>query len=97
HAAPCREGPARAAPYRFPGPGADTLRTMENASGPRRRRIGRIVAAVVGGLGWASVWQLLVGRPMELVIEGIKIDGPDDKSVFAAARLEATVEVHLRP
>jgi hypothetical protein len=108
---------------------------MENASGPRRRRIGRIVAAVVGGLavlvtvlplvvrgpvarwavrqasgslcgtfqisgghlGWASVWQLLVGRPMELVIEGIKIDGPDDKSVFAAARLEATVEVHLRP
>jgi hypothetical protein len=108
---------------------------MEQAPGRRRRRIGRITAAVVGGVmllatvlpllvrgpvarwavrrasaslcgtfqitgghfGWASVWQLLLGRPMNLVVEGIRIDSPDAKPVFAAARFEATLEIHTRP
>ncbi|HVV52997.1 MAG TPA: hypothetical protein VHO06_25275, partial [Polyangia bacterium] len=50
-----------------------------------------------GHLGWASVWQLLLGRPIELGLEGVRIAGPDGERVFEAARLEATVEVHLRP
>ena len=135
HAAPRLEGPARAAPYRFPGRRADTLKTMDKASGPRRRRIGRIVAAVVGGLaalltllplvlrgpvarwvvrqassslcgtieisgghlGWAATWALLSGRPFDLVLENVKIDGPNGTTVFAAARFETTLEMHFRP
>ena len=50
-----------------------------------------------GHFGWASVWQLLLGRPMELVVEGVRIDGPDGRPVFAAARFEATLEIHTRP
>ena len=50
-----------------------------------------------GHFGWASVWQLLLGRPMDLVVEGVRIDGPDGKPVFAAARFEATLEIHPRP
>ncbi len=108
---------------------------MERASGQRRRRIGRIAAAVVGGLvlvatslplvlrgpvarwavshataslcgsfqisgghlGWAAVWQLLFGRPVELAIENIRIAGPDGEVVFAAERFEATLEIHTGP
>ncbi len=50
-----------------------------------------------GHVGWAALWQLLLGRPIDLVIEGLKIDGPDEKNLLIAARLEATLEVHLRP
>jgi len=50
-----------------------------------------------GHFGWAAIWQLVSGRPIELVIEGLKIDGPDEKNVFTAARMEATLAVHLRP
>jgi hypothetical protein len=108
---------------------------MDQAPGRRRRRIGRIVAAVVGGLalvvtllplvlrgpvarwavrqastslcgriqisgghlGWAAMWRLLFGRPIDLAIEDLNIVGPDDRNVMRAARLEATLEIHLRP
>src|SRR5947207_1698710 len=108
---------------------------MKRASGQRRRRIGRIAAAVGGGLalvatllpvvlrgavarwavsrataslcgtfrisgghfGWAAVWQLLVGRPVDLVVEDVRIAGPDGQVVFAAERFEATLEIHTGP
>jgi hypothetical protein len=108
---------------------------MERAPGQRRRRIGRIAAAVVVGLalvatllplvlrgpvarwavsratsslcgsfqisgghfGWASAWQLLFGRPVDLAIENIRIAGPDGQVVFAAERFEATLEIHTSP
>jgi len=108
---------------------------MKGASGQRRRRIGRITAAVLGGLlllatflplmvrgpvarwavarataglcgkfeisgghlGWAAIWQLLLGRPTDLAIENLRITGADGKVVFAAARFEATLEVHGKP
>jgi hypothetical protein len=108
---------------------------MNGASGQRRRRIGRITVAVLGGLlllatflpllvrgpvarwavargtanlcgkfqisgghlGWAAVWQLLLGRPTELALQNVRITGPDGKVVFSAERLEATLEVHRRP
>jgi hypothetical protein len=108
---------------------------MNEASGQRRRRIGRITATVLGALlllltllplivrgpvarwavarataglcgkfeissghlGWAAVWQLLLGSPTELAIENARITGADGKVVFSAARFEATLEVHTRP
>jgi hypothetical protein len=108
---------------------------MERAPGERRRRIGRIAAAVGGGLalvatllplvlrgpvarwavsrataslcgtfqisgghlGWAAVWELLFGRPVDLVAENVRIAGPDGEAVFAAERLEATLEIHTGP
>ncbi len=108
---------------------------MNGASGQRRHRIGRITAAVLGGLlllltvlplvvrgpvarwavaratasrcgtfeisgghfGWAALWQLVLGRPMDLAIENLRITGADGRAVFAAARLEATLEVHAQP
>ena len=108
---------------------------MNEASGQRRRRIGRITVAVLGGLsllasllplivrgpvarwavtrataglcgkfeisgghlGWAAVWQLLLGRPTDLAIENLRITGADGKVVFGAARFEATLELHLKP
>jgi hypothetical protein len=108
---------------------------MNEASGPRRRRIGRITAAVVGGLlllatllpllvrgpvarwavarataglcgkfeisgghlGWAAVWQLLLGAPTDFAVENVRITGADGKVVFAAERFEATLEIHTKP
>lgn len=108
---------------------------MERASGQRRRRIGRIAAAIGGGLalvmtllplvlrgpvarwavsrataslcgtfriagghlGWAALWELLLGRPVDLVVDGARIAGPDGQVVFAAERLEATLEIHTAP
>ena len=108
---------------------------MNEASGQRRRRIGRITATVLGALlllltllplivrgpvarwavarataglcgkfeisgghlGWAAVWQLLLGAPTELAIENVRITGADGKVVFWAARFEATLEIHLKP
>ncbi len=108
---------------------------MEQASGQRRRRIGRITVAVVGGLlllatalplmvrgplarwavaratgslcgsfhisgghfGWPAFWQLVLGRPMNLAVEDLRIVGPDGTPVVAAARLEARLEIHRRP
>ncbi|HEY6477590.1 MAG TPA: hypothetical protein VI456_13495, partial [Polyangia bacterium] len=108
---------------------------MKQASGQRRRRIGRIAAAVVGGLalaatslplvlrgpvarwavsrataslcgsfrisgghfGWAAVWELLFGRPFDLVVENVRIEGPDGQVVFAAERFEATLQIHTGP
>lgn len=108
---------------------------MNEASGQRRRRIGRITAAVLGGLlllatllplivrgpvarwvvarataglcgkfeisgahlGWAAVWQLLLGAPTEFAIENVRITGADGKVVFSAARFEATLEVYTKP
>ena len=108
---------------------------MERATGQRRRRIGRIAAAVVGALalaatllplvlrgpvarwavsrataslcgsfrisgghfGWATAWELLFGRPADLVIENVRIEGPDGQVVFAAERFEAALEIHTGP
>jgi hypothetical protein len=108
---------------------------MNEASGQRRRRIGRITATVLGALlllvtllplivrgsvarwavayataglcgkfeisgghlGWAAVWQLLLGSPTELAIENVRITGADGKVVFSAARFEATLEVDIKP
>ena len=122
-------------PYGSRRLGADTLTTMTQASGQRRRRIGRITATVLGTLlllitvlpllvrgpvarwavaratasrcgtfqiagghfGWAALWQLVLGRPMDLAIEDLRITGADGRVVFAAARLEATLEVHAKP
>jgi hypothetical protein len=50
-----------------------------------------------GHLGWAAVWQLLLGRPTELALQDVRITGADGKMVFAAERLEATLEVHRKP
>ena len=108
---------------------------MNEASGQRRRRIGRITATVLGALlllltllplvvrgpvarwavarataglcgkfeisgghlGWAAVWQLLLGAPTDFAIEDVRITGADGKVVFSAARFEARLEIHLRP
>ena len=50
-----------------------------------------------GHLGWAAVWQLLLGSPTELAIENVRITGADGKVVFSAARFEATLEVFTKP
>jgi hypothetical protein len=50
-----------------------------------------------GHLGWAAVWQLLLGRSTELALGNVRVTGADGKVVLAAERLEATVEVHTRP
>ena len=50
-----------------------------------------------GHLGWAAVWQLLLGRSTELALDNVRITGADKKLVLAAERLEATLEVHVRP
>ena len=108
---------------------------MNEASGQRRRRIGRITVAVLGGLlllatllplvvrgpvarwavarataglcgkfeisgghlGWSAVWQLLLGVPTNLALDNVRITGADGKTVFSAARFEATLEVHTKP
>ncbi len=108
---------------------------MNEASGQRRRRIGRITATVLGALlllatllplivrgpvarwgvarataglcgrfeisgghlGWAAVWQLLLGAPTNFAIENVRITGADGKVVFSAARFEATLEIHSKP
>ena len=108
---------------------------MNEASGQRRRRIGRITATVLGALlvlltllplmmrgpvarwavawataglcgkfeisgghlGWAAVWQLLLGSPTDFAIENVRITGADGKVVFSAARFEATLEIQLKP
>jgi hypothetical protein len=108
---------------------------MGQASGQRRRRIGRITALVLAGLlvvvtvlplivrgpvarwavgeataslcgqfeisgghfGWLAIWQLALGRPTAGVLENVRVTGADGKVVFAAERLEATVELHLSP
>src|ERR1700690_2523680 len=50
-----------------------------------------------GHLGWAAIWDLALGRPLALVLNDVQIAGPDGRVVFAAARFEATVELHPRP
>jgi hypothetical protein len=50
-----------------------------------------------GHLGWAAVWQLLLGRSTELAVQNVRITGADGKVVFSAERLEATLEVHAQP
>ena len=50
-----------------------------------------------GHLGWAAVWQLLLGRSTELALENVRITGPDGKVVLAAERLETRLEVHTGP
>ncbi len=54
--------------------------------------------AISGGhLAWSAVWNLLLGRPTELVLENVRITGADGRVVLAAERLEATLEVHRDP
>jgi len=54
--------------------------------------------AIGGGhFGWASVLDLAFGRPMPLVLEDVQITGADGRVVFAAARFEATLEIHPFP
>jgi hypothetical protein len=54
--------------------------------------------AIGGGhLGWAAVWELALGRPIAVVLDDVQITGPDGRVVFAAARFEATVEIHPLP
>jgi len=50
-----------------------------------------------GHFGWAALWQLVLGRPMDLAIQDLRITGADGKVVFLAARFEATLEVHTQP
>jgi hypothetical protein len=50
-----------------------------------------------GHLSWAAVWQLALGRPLSVVLDDVSIAGPDGRVVFAAARLEASVEIHPFP
>jgi hypothetical protein len=47
-----------------------------------------------GHVGWAAMIDLTMGRPFPVVIEDLRITGPDDKVAIAAARLEAEVEIH---
>ena len=108
---------------------------MDQATGRRRRRIGRIAAAVIGAallvatvlplvvrgpvarwavaqvtsslcgsfriggghLGWAAVWQLAFGRPVPLVVDDVRIVGPDGKAVFVAERFQARLEFQRGP
>lgn len=48
-------------------------------------------------LGWASVFQVALGRPLRVTVDGLAIAGPDLVPVLDAARLEATAEVKLFP
>jgi hypothetical protein len=66
---------------------------VARATGPR------CGAFAIGGghLGWASVLDLAFGRPMPLVLEDVQITGADGRVVFAAARFEATLEIHPLP
>jgi hypothetical protein len=50
-----------------------------------------------GHLGWAAVWQLVLGRSTDLALENVRITGADGNVVFSAERLEATLEVHAKP
>ncbi len=43
--------------------------------------------------GWAAVIDLVLGRPMEIVVEDLRITGPDGQVVLAAARVEAQIAV----
>jgi len=44
--------------------------------------------------GWAAVFDLVRGRPMPLVVEDLRITGPDGQVVLAAARIEADLAIH---
>ncbi len=54
--------------------------------------------AIGGGhLGWAAIWELALGQPIAIVLDDLRITGPDGRVVVAAARLGATLEVHALP
>src|ERR1022692_3900397 len=41
--------------------------------------------AIGGGhLGWAAVWELALGQPIAIVLDDLRITGPDDRVVVAA-------------
>src|SRR5579884_1721680 len=44
--------------------------------------------------GWAAVIDLALGRPLPLVVEDLRIAGPDGQVVLAARRVEAQLAVH---
>ncbi len=47
-----------------------------------------------GHVGWAAAVDLVLGRPIPLLIEGLRITGPDGHVTISAARLEAGIEIH---
>ena len=50
-----------------------------------------------GHLGWWTVFALAVGRPVRTVLDDVRIAGPDGRVIFAAARFEASIEIHTSP
>jgi hypothetical protein len=47
-----------------------------------------------GHIGWAAAVDLVLGRPIPVLLEGLRITGADGKVTFSAARLEAGIEIH---
>jgi hypothetical protein len=41
--------------------------------------------------GWAAVFDLMLGRPIPVVVDDLRITGPDGQVVLAAARIEADI------
>jgi hypothetical protein len=48
-------------------------------------------------VGWTAVFQLVLGRPVRVTVEGLSIVDPDGKPVFEAGHLDAAVMVALSP
>src|SRR5689334_18039008 len=48
--------------------------------------------ALTGGhVGWAAAVDLVLGRPIPVLIEGLRITGPDGHVTISAARLETGI------
>jgi hypothetical protein len=52
------------------------------------------IALANARVGWAAAVNLALGRPVSLVIDDLRIAGPDGQVVLAAARVEAAVAFH---
>jgi hypothetical protein len=50
-----------------------------------------------GHLAWSAVPHLIVGRPVSVVLTGLRITAPDGKPLLEAADLEIAVEVRALP
>lgn len=44
-------------------------------------------------VGWTAIFDLVLGRPLSIVVEDLRITGPDGQVVLAAARIDADIAV----
>ena len=50
-----------------------------------------------GHLGWMTTPDLLLGRPVEITLAGVRVTAPDGRAVLSSAHLSAIVTIHRRP